>query len=98
MAHSVTHWATTLAILQRLVIGYLDWQTMNYLAFCMMYFNLSSSLDLEILELLCCSSHAALALLSRGRILGQFAGEREESGSSGDVFPERFRNIETLCR
>ena len=57
-----------------------------------------SFLNLEILELLCCSSHGALALLSRGRILGQFAGEGEESGSSGDVFPERLRNVETLLK
>lgn len=61
----------------------------------MMYFN-TTTLNLEILELFRGSSHAALALLSRGRILGQFASEREESGSSGDVFSKRFRNIETL--
>lgn len=56
----------------------------------------SLNLNLEFLELFRCSSHAALALLSRGRILGQFASEREEGGSSGYVFSKRFRNIETL--
>lgn len=66
----------------------------------MMYFNMSAqnttTLNLEIIELFRGSCDAALALLSRGCILGQLPSEREESGSSGDVFSERFRNIETL--